>query len=160
MKYVIYLSAVLLVLSSCKSNGFTKQRYTHYQVSHKKENNTTLTRVIPEKHDAPVAFAKRDIVVAQPVEVAPSPVLKTEKNEMPVVSGGAIPRQQGPATSRSEQANNGVLNLANYTPQVKNHFQHVKESSHGPISFLLRVVLSVLLIIILVFLIILLIALL
>lgn len=161
MKYIIYLSAFLIVLSSCKSTGFTKQRYTHYNVSHKKENNRTLARVISENKNAPVASAQREIVTVQPVEATAPEAVKTEKSEMPVVSGGAAKRQQDPASSFAKsREGNGVLNLASYTPKVKDHFQQTEKNSHGPISFLLRVVLSILLIIILVFLIILLIALL
>lgn len=164
MKYFIYLFVILLAFSSCSTNGFLKQRYTNYNhFSSNKDTRTGLART-QKFHPAVVASAKNESV---PVMVSPESVPSnetaaknnSEKNvmEKPIVSGGGKPADYNLPVTLQKSAN-GFFNFGKQTAKVKDHFQKLKENKqhHGPISFLLRVVISIILLVILVFLIILL----
>lgn len=154
MKYIIYFSLMLLVFSSCRTSGFTKQRYTHYAVSHHKPDgghpSGQLTKpVVGNRATASVETPDFRSITSQSVTTA------SAQDNTPLLAS-ADKRSALPLLTKK------VVKAVGFgKPDVKPVKQQASDDGHrGPIGALLDLIFTIVLIVVLVFVVILLILLL
>lgn len=145
MKYILYLSAIIVFLSSCKGNAFMKQRYTHFSsVKHKHEQKAPSVKNAVQHEQVAVQDSKEDASVGSLQVPAEQLVSSNEVKAENVVFHSAPVTHQ-----KSVTENRGI---EKYTSQVGQHFKKIsqKEERRGVIGLILEIILSIIILAIIV----------
>lgn len=140
MKYIIYLSAILVALSGCKGNAFMKQRYTSFSnTQQKKENKTTPAKSeVQHQQVAAVVISSSDETTNTNSYQTPNKQLATP----PVITENAVSQRTPIAHKNSITEKRGI---EKYTSQAGQHFKKINknEEKRGVIGLILEIILSI-----------------
>lgn len=164
MKYIFYFSLLVFALSSCKSNSLMKQRYTHYSNKPaKKESNKPFNNhqnekmaVVFKAHNCFEATENAASKETGSNTVSDSPLYASSETAAGITSRKVA---RLPINEVKTKSHEGFI-LKKMGSQLKTNFQKKTDMNRGPISALLRLVLSIVFFVVLVVLIVILILLL